>query len=60
MIESMVLENDHSQSTVPLADLLLIRGLAMKKAGKKGFLSVLREAARAGSEQAADLLLTTA
>lgn len=60
MVEAVVVEGGQHANSMSLADLLLIRGLAMKKAGKKGFISALREAAQAGSEQAADLLLATA
>ena len=60
MVEAVVQDGKQLTGKFPVADLLLIRGLAMKKAGKKGFISALKEAAQAGSEQAADMLMATA
>lgn len=45
-------DNEH----IALADLLFLRCMAMKNAGRKGFLGALKEAAQAGSVEAADML----
>lgn len=41
---------------VTAGDLLLLRGLALKRANRPGYASVLKEAAKAGSAKAADML----
>lgn len=58
-LEPFVKGEISADSFTPKADLLFVRGLALKQAGRKGFRSALKEAADAGSEQAADMLMTT-
>ncbi len=54
------LQLDSEDDKVNLADILLLRGMAMKQAGRPGFVGALKEAAKAGSEKAANLLVEVA
>lgn len=51
------LKLDQKDDKVALADILLLRGIAMKRANRPGFVGALKEAAEAGSAKAADLLV---
>jgi tetratricopeptide (TPR) repeat protein len=51
------LKLEHKDDKVSVADILLLRGIAMKQANRPGFVGALKEAAKAGSAKAADLLV---
>lgn len=51
-----ILKQEQQETDVQISEILLLRGLALKRANKPGYVGALREAAKAGSTEAASML----